>query len=125
MHIILDQLEEHDLYLKPEKCEFEQTKVDYLGVIIGNNQVCIDPKKLKGVADYPPPTTPTEVRRFLGVTGYYWYFILNYSRIACPLLDLTKKATTWQWGPVQFKAFEELKSRMCQNLVLTQPNFEK
>jgi hypothetical protein len=82
VHIVLDWLEEHNLYLKPEKCKFEQTEVDYLGVIVGNNQVCMDPKKLKGVADYPLPTTPTEVRRFLGFMGYYHYFIPNYSKIA-------------------------------------------
>jgi hypothetical protein len=98
VHIVLDRLEEHNLYLKPEKCEFEQTKVNYLGVIVGNNQVRMDPKKLKEVADYPPPTTPTEVQRFLGFTGYYHYFIPNYSKIARPLLDLTKKATKWMWG---------------------------
>src|ERR1700752_4612865 len=85
----------------------------------------MDPKKLKGVADYPPLTTPTEVWRFLGFTGYYWYFIPNYSKIAQPLLDLTKKAIQWEWGECQFKAFEELKTQMCTNPVLTQPNFDK
>jgi hypothetical protein len=53
-----------------------------LGVIIRGNKVCMDPKKLKGVADYQPPTNPTEVRKFLGFTGYYQYFIPNYSKIA-------------------------------------------
>jgi hypothetical protein len=85
----------------------------------------MDPKKLKGIADYQPPTNPTKVCKFLGFTGYYQYFILNYSKIAQPLLDLTKKTTPWHWGDAQFKAFEELKMRMCQNLILVQPDFNK
>jgi hypothetical protein len=60
-HIVLDHLEEHDLYLKPEKCDFEKGEVDYLGVIVGGNKVHMDPKKLKGIANYQPPTNPTEV----------------------------------------------------------------
>jgi hypothetical protein len=125
VHQILDKLEENDLYLKPEKCAFKQTEIDYLGVIVGNNQLRMDPGKLQGVADWQPPKTPTDIRKFLGFTGYYRYFIPNYSRIARPLLDLTKKSVAWDWGPKQFQAFEELKTRMCKSPVLTQPNFNK
>jgi hypothetical protein len=81
-HHILDKLEENDLYLKPEKCEFEKEEIKYLGVIIGRNHLRMDPKKLKGVADWPVPRNPTEVRGFLGFTGYYRYFVPNYSKIA-------------------------------------------
>ena len=58
----------------------------------------MDPKKLKGVADWPTPRNPTEIHKFLGFTGYYQYFIQGYSKIAHPLLDLTKKAVVWDWG---------------------------
>ncbi len=85
----------------------------------------MDPKKLKGVADWPVPRNPTEIRKFLGFTGYYRYFVQGYSRIARPLLDLTKKAVVWHWGEPQQKAFEELKTRMCSRPVLTQPDFNK
>jgi hypothetical protein len=71
VHQVLDKLEYHDLYLKPEKCAFEQREIKYLGVIVGRGQLHMDPKKLKGVADYPVPKTPTDVRAFLGFTGYY------------------------------------------------------
>ena len=125
VHRVLDILEANDLYLKPEKCEFEQEEIDYLGIIVGRNQLRIDPKKIKGVADWKVPTNPTEIRQFLGFTGYYLYFIPNYSKIARPLLDLTKKATVWQWTDRHFKAFEELKTHMCQQPVLIQPNFQK
>jgi hypothetical protein len=66
-----------------------------------------------------------EVHQFLGFTGYYRYFIPNYSKIAHPLLDLTKKTVLWHWGPAQEAAFLELKTRMCSSPVLTQPDFKK
>jgi len=65
-----------------------------------------------------------EVRSFLGFTGFYHYFIPNYSKIVRPLLDLTKKATVWHWDEPQKQAFEKLKTLMCQQPVLAQPNYE-
>ena len=85
----------------------------------------MDLSKLKGVADWPRPKTPTKIRQFLRFTGYYWYFIPKYSKIARPLLDLTKKDIVWKWGDRQQQAFEELKTHMCSEPVLQQPNFEK
>ncbi len=101
IHIILDILEKHDLYLKPEKCAFKQKEIDYLGVIVGEGTLKMDLKKIKGVADWSPPKTITEVQQFLGFTGYYQYSIPNYSKIACPLLDLTRKTTSWHWDKPQ------------------------
>ena len=125
IHRVLTKLEENDLYLKPEKCKFEKEEIEYLGVIVGRNHLKMSPKKLQGIVDWPTPRTPTDVWRFLGFTGYYHYFVPNYSSIARPLLDLTKKTTPWHWGEWQFKAFEELKTRMCSSPVLAQPNFDK
>ena len=105
VHRVLDILEANDLYLKPEKCKFEQEEIDYLGVIVEKNRLRMDPKKIKGVANWPTPTTPTEVHQFLGYTGYYRYFIPNYSKIAQPLLDLTKKVTVWTWTDRHSRAF--------------------
>jgi Reverse transcriptase (RNA-dependent DNA polymerase) len=79
---ILDKLERHDLYLKPEKCDFEQKQIDYLGVVVRQNKVHMDQGKIDQVAKWIPPNNPTEVRKFLGFTGYYCYFVKNYSKIA-------------------------------------------
>jgi Reverse transcriptase (RNA-dependent DNA polymerase) len=95
VHHILDKLERHDLYLKPEKCDFEQKQIDYLGMVVRQNKVHMDQGKIDQVARWVPPNNPTEVRKFLGFTGYYCYFIKNYSKIARPLLDLTKKSFAW------------------------------
>ena len=124
-HHILDVLEKNDLYLKPEKCEFEKDEIEYLGVIVGRNSLRMDPKKLQAVASWPVPRNPTGVRQFLGFTGYYRYFVPNYSKIARPLLELTRKTIKWHWDEPQTKAFEELKTRMCSKPVLTQPDYEK
>ncbi len=75
IHRIFDILEAHDLYVKPEKCMFEQEEIEYLGVIIGRGRLHMDPKKLQGIVDYPIPRNPTDVRTFLGFTGYYCYFV--------------------------------------------------
>jgi len=96
-HLILDILEKNNLYLKPEKYKFLKREIDYLGVIIGNNMIRMDPSKLKGIADWTTSTTPTDIQKFLAFTGYYRYFIPNYLKITQPLLDLTKKATPWTW----------------------------
>jgi Reverse transcriptase (RNA-dependent DNA polymerase) len=90
-HHVLDKLEKNDLYLKPEKCEFKKEEIKYLGVIVGKNKLKMDPKRLRGVADWPKPRNPTDIQKFLGFTGYYRYFVPNYSKIARPLLDLRGK----------------------------------
>jgi hypothetical protein len=124
-HQVLQKLHDNNLYLKPSKCEFAKEEIKYLRVIIGKNQMRMDPSKLDSVRQWQTPRNPTEVRQFLSFTGYYHYFVPNYSKIACPLLDLTKKTKTWHWGPAQHATFLELKSRMCSSPVLTQPDFNK
>ncbi len=83
---------------RPRETEEE---IDYLGVIVGQGMLKMDPKKIQGVADWSPPKTVTEVRQFLGFTGYYQYFIPNYSKITRPLLELTRKTTPWHWDEPQ------------------------
>ncbi len=65
------------------------------------------------------------MRKFLGFTGYYCYFIQGYSQIARPLLDLTKQATVWHWDDKEQLAFESLRDKMVSKLVLQQPDFDK
>jgi hypothetical protein len=109
VHQIFNILEANDLYVKPEKCTFEQEEMEYLGVIIGKGKLRMDPKKLMAVANYAKPQNTTDVQAFLGFTGYYQYFVPGYLQVAQPLLDLTKKTMPWHWGPDQEKAFLMLK----------------
>jgi hypothetical protein len=78
--------------------------------------------KVEKVKHWKPPCNTTEVRRFLGFTGYYRYFIKGYLQIVQPLLDLTKQSTTWHWGTDQQKAFDELWAKMCDKPVLMNPD---
>jgi hypothetical protein len=70
-HLVLDCMREHKLYLWPEKCEFENTKIEYLGVIIAYNKVEMDPVKIAGVADWPMPSNKKEVQSFIGFVNFY------------------------------------------------------
>jgi hypothetical protein len=125
VHQIFNILEANDLYIKPEKCTFEQDEIEYLGVIIRKGKTRMDPKKLTTVANYLVPQNTTDMHAFLGFTGYYHYFIPEYLQVVQPLLDLTKKTTPWHWGADQEKAFITLKWLMCTMPVLTQLDFNK
>jgi len=78
---ILQQLTDNNLYLKPEKCVFWQTKVEYLGLIIEENKLAMDPVKLSGIANWPTPNTLRQVRSFLGFGNYYRRFIQGYGNL--------------------------------------------
>ena len=71
IHQVLDKLRQHDLFLKPEKCLFEKKLMEFLRVVLEKGQIHMDPTKLKGVADWPPPRSVKDVRAFLGFTGFY------------------------------------------------------
>ena len=125
VHKILHKLRQHDLYLKPEECQFEQKKVEFLGIILEKETVQMDPAKTKGLADWKTPQNLKDVHAFLGFTGFYRYFVLNYLKIARPLIELTKKAVPFHWSEAQSKVFETLKTLMCRCPVLKQPNYTK
>ena len=110
---MLTTLRQNDLYLNIDKCQFEQAEVDYLGIRVGGKKIRMEEAKVEKVQHWKPPRNVTEVQRFLGFTGYYCYFIKGYSQIAQPLLNLTKQSTAWHWGMDQQKAFDELRTKMC------------
>ena len=124
VHKIFDILAENNLYVKPEKCAFEQDKIEYLGVIVRKGQLCMDPKKLHTVLHYLTSQNATDVRAFLGFTEYYRYFVKNYSAIVQPLLALTRKSTAFHWGREEQEAFDKIYTIMCQAPVLQQPDFK-
>jgi hypothetical protein len=123
---VLQRLQDHDLYLKQEKCEFEKQEIEYLGMIIRQGEVCMDPGKVFAVRDWPTPTTLRDVRAFIGFSNFYRRFIKDFSSIARPLHDLTKKDVLWQWHAEQQHAFDTLKEKFCQEPILKvyDPNLE-
>ncbi|GKE76803.1 putative reverse transcriptase domain-containing protein, partial [Tanacetum coccineum] len=81
----------------------------------------VDPAKIKAVKNWTSPTTPTEIRQFLGLTGYYRRFIKDFSKIAKPLTKLTQKNKKYIWGEDQELAFQLLKQKLCEALILALP----
>ena len=90
LRIVLQTLKEHQLYAKYSKCEFCFRLVTFLGYIISSEGVEVDPRKKEEVKNCPRPLTPTNIRSFLGLAGYYWRFVDGFTSIASPLTTLTK-----------------------------------
>ena len=105
---VLEILRRHKLYLRPEKCAFERTTVDYLGTIVGNGELRMDPAKVSTVMDWPVPRNKKDVQSFIGFCNFYRRFIKDFSKIAFPLTQLTG-STPWVWEGKQQAAFDELR----------------
>ena len=122
---ILAKLQEHNLFLKPEKCTFKQSTIEFLGVKVDQGTVQMDDTKIAKVRNWITLHNVTEVRKFLGFTWYYHYFIQDYSKKACLLLYLTHNMTPWHWEQDQQTAFETLHDAMCNKPILRQLDFTK
>jgi len=113
---------DNSLFLRPEKCIFEQPEVDFLGFHVKNGELSIDPSKISGIRDRPTElTTVREVRKFLGVVGYQRAFIKDFAKIARPLHDLTKKDHPFVWTDECTAAVETLKEAVTTEPVLVLP----
>ena len=124
-HELLGFLEANDLFLKPEKCVWEQPHIDYLGLILEEGVTCMDPAKIAGIANWPTPASIKQVQSFLGFCNFHRPFIYQFSHIARPLNELTRKDTLWTWGERQQEAFETLRKRIMSEPVLKQPQLEQ
>jgi len=123
--IVLKKLHDNDLYLKPAKCEFEKTRIEYLRMILEEGKVSMDPTKLKGIKDWPEPTTVKQTRSFLGFGNFYQRFIRKYSDVTRPMNELLQKDRQFEWTPEAQKAFDELKKRFTEEPVLIMPDASK
>ena len=115
---VLVQLQENNLFLKPEKCEFNKPKVKYLGMIIEERQISMNPGKLSGIRDWPAPTTVKQVQGFLGFGNLYQQFIWNFSELAKPLNEFLKKEWKFKWTDKYQQAFDTMKWKFTEEPVL-------
>ncbi|GJX45587.1 putative reverse transcriptase domain-containing protein [Tanacetum coccineum] len=120
--LVLELLKKDKLYAKFSKCEFWLQEVQFLGHVINGDGIHVDPSKIKAVKNWKAPKTPSEVRSFLGLARYYRRFIEDFSKIAKPLTVLTQKCKTIDWGEEQENAFQTLKDKLCNALVLALPD---
>ncbi|GJW63090.1 putative reverse transcriptase domain-containing protein [Tanacetum coccineum] len=117
LRLVLELLKKEKLYAKFSKCEFWLREVQFLGHVINGNGIHVDPSKIEAVKNWKAPRTPTEVRSFLGLAGYYRRFIENFSKIAKSLTILTQK--TLPDGPEDFVVYSDA-SRIGLGCVLMQ-----
>jgi len=109
------------LFLHPEKCEFCKQRIEYLGLVISENEVSIDPVKVAGVRGWPTPENKTDIQAFLGFVNFYWRFIWDFSTKAQSLFDLTCSKQVWTWSGKEQAAFEDLKTAVTTAPVLVSP----
>ncbi len=102
-----------------------QKEGQILGMIIGQGKVEMDPIKVEGIAKWPTPATVKDVRSFLGFCNFYRSFIANFSMVARPLNDLTKKLHQWRWGADEQASFDTLKDLCSSYPVLHSPDWTK
>lgn len=121
---VLEVLRSNSLFTKLSKCSFAQSEIEYLGHIISKDGVATDSNKLSIIQQWPSPTTITELRVFLGLTGYYKRFVQGYAIICRPLYDVLKK-DAFHWAATQEVAFQKLKSVMSTPPVLALPDFSQ
>ncbi|KAI3672539.1 hypothetical protein L6452_38629 [Arctium lappa] len=122
LRTILELLKRERLYAKFSKCEFWLREVQFLGHVVSQEGIKVDPAKVEAIRDWEAPKTPSEVRSFLGLAGYYRKFIRDFSRIATPLTSLTKKNVKFVWMEDQKEAFQKLKDMLSSALILTLPD---
>jgi reverse transcriptase-like protein len=115
---VLQKIKDHNLFLKAKKCSFHKKQVEYLGVVIRQGKVEMDPVKVEGITKWPIPATIKDIRSFLGFCNFYCSFIANFLAVACPLNDLTKKQRQWSWTVEEQASFDMLKDLCSSYLVL-------
>ena len=125
LEVVFQRLREADLKLKASKCNFFKKHIQYLGHLVSGEGIEPLPEKLEAVRKMPPPTTPKEVRQFLGLVGYYRKFVPKFADIARPLTNLTKLDVPYEWTNRCQEAFEFLKQMLLKEPILKYPDPSK
>ncbi|KAL4332434.1 hypothetical protein GQ457_07G005710 [Hibiscus cannabinus] len=121
LRIVLQTLRDRQLFAKFSKCEFWLSEVAFLGHIISDKGIMVDPKKVQTILDWRPPRNVGEVRSFLGLAGYYRRFVKGFSVIALPLTKLLRKDQPFEWLEDRQRSFDKLKQALIHAPVLIQP----
>ncbi|KAI3773659.1 hypothetical protein L1987_48189 [Smallanthus sonchifolius] len=119
---ILEVLQREKHYAKFSKCAFWLREIQFLGHVINEKGITVNPSKIVAVKDWSSPKTPWEIRSFLWLAGYYRRFIENFSRISLPMTKLKRKETKFVWASEQESAFQLLKEKLTKAPVLSLPD---
>jgi hypothetical protein len=118
LRMVLQVLREHQLYAKLRKCSFYQRQIHYLGHIISEEGIVVDPEKVEAIREWSAPRNVVEVRSFMGLAGYYRRFIAGFSKIAHPITSLQRKEKKFQWTEECEKSFQRLKQLLTSAPIL-------
>ncbi|WMV50137.1 hypothetical protein MTR67_043522 [Solanum verrucosum] len=122
LRVVLQRLREEKLYAKYEKCEFWLKEVAFLGHVVSGDGIKVDPKKTDVIRNWPRPLTPSDIRSFLGLAGYYRRFVNGFSSIASPMTKLTQKKAKFEWTDECERSFQTLKDKLVSAPILSLPN---
>ncbi|GJT36753.1 hypothetical protein Tco_0936618 [Tanacetum coccineum] len=103
LRLILELLKKEELYAKFLKWDFWLSKVQFLRHVIDSKGIHVDPAKIKSIKDWESPKTPTKIRQFLGLAGYYRRFYRRFSRFPALRTNLTQKSVKFIWGEKKMK----------------------
>jgi hypothetical protein len=118
LRMVLQVLREHQLYGKLSKCSFYQRQIHYLGHIISEEGIVVDPEKVEAIREWLAPRNVAEVRSFMGLAGYYRRFIAGFSKITHPITSLQRKEKKFQWTEECEKSFQRLKQLLTNAPIL-------
>ena len=125
MRQLFHRLREADLKLNRENCNFFKSHIQYLGHLILEEGIKPLPEKLESIKEMPPPTTPKEVKQFLGLIGYYRKFVPRFADVARPLTNLTRLDQLFEWSDKCLTSFEFLKEALIKEPILRFPDPNK
>ena len=125
IHQVLAVLRAEKLYGNIAKCTFCTVCVVFLGFVVTADGIQVDEEKIKAIKYWPTPKNVSQIRSFHGLAGFYRRFVKDFSTIAAPLNNLTKKDVPFKWGDEQDQTFNELKRKLCEAPLLQLPDFGK
>lgn len=125
LEIISNRLKLANLTINAEKSKFLMKKIKYLGHIMGEEGIMMDPEKIEAITNFPAPTSPSQVRRLMGMAGFYRKFIQNFSDVTAPIINLLKKDVKFCWTNEAQDAFELLKTLLSSVPVIASPKFSE
>lgn len=126
IQIVAARLKAAQLTVNLNKSKFCQTKIRYLGYVLSEEGLSVDTSKILPVLDFPPPKTVKDVRRLLGLAGFYQKFVRNYSEITASITNLLKKdKKRFSWTEEAEAAFLKLKTALVSAPILANPNINQ